>query len=67
MLCQLIKRIVQVHFVRTVFVRIVFVSSTILLQITTKLSIILPAYFPFLQLHVARFQKQPFLHSKKRL
>ena len=43
-------------FVGTVFVRILFVLSIISSHLITELPIMLPAYLPFSQLHVAGFQ-----------
>ena len=37
------------------FVETVFVSSVISSHVLTELSIILPKYFPFLELHIAGF------------
>ena len=56
------KNLVKVHFVRIVsaevlFVGIVFVSSTISSHLITESTVILPAYLPFSQVHVAVFQK----------
>ena len=55
-----IQIFVEVFFVRTNFVGKYFVFSIILSHITAELSIILPKYLPFSQLHVARFQRQKF-------
>ena len=44
-------------FVGTVFVEVLFNVSIISLHITTGPPIMLPAYLPFLQLHVTEFQK----------
>ena len=45
----------KVLFFVTVFVGTVFVSSITASHVIIELSIILPAYLPFLQLHVAAF------------
>ena len=56
------KNLVKVHLLRIVFVEvlfvgIVFVSSTASSHLITESTVILPAYLPFSQVHVAVFQK----------
>ena len=63
------KNLVKVHLLRIVFVEvlfvgIVFVSSTASSHLITESTVILPAYLPFSQVHVAVFQKKPFSHTQ---
>ena len=58
-----IKEIFELPFVWTVFVKILYVVSIISSHIITELSVILPTCLAFSQLHIARFQVQPFSHT----
>ena len=49
------QKFVEIYFVRTVFVGIVFFSLIISSHVLIESSIIFPKYLPFSQLHIAGF------------